>query len=487
MHDNHIHPDRHRQLFLDDGAIESVCELRRSLHQPARSGPVVRPNRSRGEMHVQSGSAPQWNSDRGLWEWWYSGYTALTESSLSLYATSADGVDWAMPDLCLYEWNGDRFNNVAFDSPERNLAHVIRDESDADPGRRYKALFSDDTHLNRHPGVSPDGFQWTFPDVKPIPSQDTSQMVHDRSGNRYLATVKHRTKWGRSAWLVTSQNFLTWTDPELIMHTDEIDQENRRRRIQEVVDDPAYLSPPVVDGRDYMAELYELPIMPYEGLYIGFPLVFSPSGIDPDQANHTGLNQVELAVSRDARQWERVADRALFIGVEPWEGGANYGNAQVALCGAPCVRDQEIWIYYLAYRLRGHRDLFAKLDPTIYDDEFFNECSAICLAKLRRDGFVSLDAMAAGGELLTRPFKWTEGELYVNVDAAEGEALVEVVEADSLEPVPGRSAGRCQPLRGDLLGEAVRWMDAERPSTDARPVRLRFHLQRASLYSFWIA
>lgn len=271
-------------------------------------------------MHVQSGSAPQWNSDRGLWEWWYSGYTTLTESSLSLYATSADGVDWAMPDLCLYEWNGDRFNNVAYDSPERNLAHVIRDEGDADPERRYKALFSDDTHLNRHPGVSPDGFQWTFPDVKPIPSQDTSQMVHDRSGNRYLATVKHRTQWGRSAWLVTSQDFLTWTDPELIMHTDEIDQENRRRRIQEVVDDPAYLSPPVVDGRDYMAELYELPIMPYEGLYIGFPLVFSPSGTDPDQANHTGLNQVELAVSRDARQWERVADRALFIGVEPWEG-----------------------------------------------------------------------------------------------------------------------------------------------------------------------
>jgi len=171
----------------------------------------------------------------------------------------------------------------------------------------------------------------------------------------------------------------------------------------------------------------------------------------------------------------------------PGRGGANYGNAQVALCGAPCVRDQEIWIYYLAYRLRGHRDLFAKLDPTIYDDEFFNECSAICLAKLRRDGFVSLDAIAAGGELLTRPFKWTEGALYVNVDAAEGEALVEVVDADSLEPVPGRSAGRCQPMRGALLGEAVRWRDAERPSTDARPVRLRFHLQRASLYSFWIA
>jgi len=486
MQENHIHPDRRRQLFLDDGAIESMSELRRSLHQPARCGPVVRPNRSRGEMHVQSGSAPQWNPDRGLWEWWYSGYTSLTEDSLSLYATSADGFDWEMPDLGLYEWNGDKSNNVVYDSPERNLAHVIRDESDADPGRRYKALFSDAAHLNRHPGFSPDGFQWTFPDVKPIPSQDTSQMVHDKSSHRYLATVKHRTQWGRSAWLVTSADFLAWTDPELVMHTDAIDQENRRRRIQAVVDDPAYLSPPVIDGRDYMAELYELPIMPYEGLYIGFPLVFSPAGTDPDQANHTGLNQVELAVSSDARHWERVADRALFIAVEPWEGGANFGNAQVALCGPPCVRDQEIWIYYLAYRLRGHRDLFAKLDPTIYNDDFFNECSAICLAKLRRDGFVSLDASAGGGELLTRPFGWTGGDLCVNVDAAEGEMLAEVVDAESLRPLRGWSALECQPLRGDLLGEAVRWEGAERTSTEGRSVRLRFCLRRASLYSFWL-
>ena len=447
----------------------------------------MRTNRSRGEMHVQSGSVPQWNSERGLWEWWYWGYTTLTEASLSLYATSTDGVNWERPDLGLYEWNGSKVNNIAFDSADWNLSHVFRDEGDPNPQRRYKALFSDAAHLNRHPGFSPDGFEWTYPDVLPIPSQDTSQLAHDRFANRYLATVKHRTQWGRSAWLVESADFVNWTDPKLVMHSDEIDQENRRRRIQDVVDDPACLSPPAVDGREYLAELYELALMPYEGLYVGFPLIFDPSGADPLQSNQTGLNQVELAVSRDAYHWERVADRALFLPVEPWEGGKNFGNAQVALCGPPIVRGDEIWVYYLAYRHRGHRNLFADLDPAIYNDDFFNECSAICLGKLRRDGFVSLDAEAAGGELLTRPFTWAGGDLHVNVDCAEGEVVAEVVDAESLGAIDGWSAGECQPLRGDVLGATVKWADSGLSSIDGRTVRLRFHLQRAKLYSFWLA
>jgi hypothetical protein len=242
-----------------------------------------------------------------------------------------------------------------------------------------------------------------------------------------------------------------------------------------------------VDGREYLAELYLLALMPYEGLYVGFPLIFNPSGADPLQSNQTGLNQVELAVSRDAYHWERVADRALFVSVEPWDGGRNFGNAQVALCGPPIVREEEIWVYYMAYRLRGHRDLFANLDPAIYNDDFFNECSAICLGKLRRDGFVSLDADADGGELLSRPFSWTGGDLHVNADAADGEVAFEVVDADNLATMEGWSAAECQPLNSDLLSEAVKWTSNGRSSIDGRPVRLRFHLQRASLYSFWLA
>jgi hypothetical protein len=484
-----IDPQRHRQLFLDDGAIDSMSGLNRVLHQPVNNTPVLVPERSRGERAVQSGCVPQWNPEKNLWEWWYKGFTTYTDEYLTLYATSDDGVHWDQADVGLYEWNGTKSNNVAYASGETNLCHVIRDEVDTDPRRRYKGLFSDVDHMDRYPGVSADGFRWEVSAGPPIPSHDTSTLVYDHIGERYLAIVKHRTEWGRSAFLSTSPDFDHWSDPELVLHTDEIDRENRRRRVQAIVDDPEYLSPPVVDGQEYLAQLYMLPVMPYEGLYVGFPLVFNPSGADPTQNNHTGLNQVELAVSRDARAWERVADRALFLGVQPWHGGANFGNAQVALCGAPIIRDDEIWVYYLACRYRGHRDLFADLDPAIYNDDFFDPTTILCVARLRRDGFVSLDA-SADGVLLTKPFEWQQGSLHLNaVTETGGEVVVEVVDADTLSPQPGWTASECQPLDGDLIDGEVRWSANASANTSFgnRPIRLRIHLRRASLYSFWLA
>jgi len=300
-----IDPLRHRQLFLDDHAIGEAVNLRRILHQPTKYGPVLRPDRDRGEKYVQSTSSPQWNPERRCWEWWYNAFTTYGDISHNLYARSTDGLYWERPSLGRYEWNGSRENNMAYASEEWALCHILRDEIDPDPGRRYKAFFTAKTNFDRWPGISPDGFEWTVLDVPPIPSQDTSQLIYDEIGARYLATVKHRTAWGRSAWLVTSEDFAHWTAPELILHTDEIDQANRQRRIDAVVQDPAYLSPPIVDGRKYIAQLYMMPVMPYEGAYIGFPLLFNPSGPDPSQMNHTGLNQVELAVSRDAYHWQR--------------------------------------------------------------------------------------------------------------------------------------------------------------------------------------
>ena len=47
---------------------------------------------------------------------------------------------------------------------------------------------------------------------------------------QYLALVKQQTEWGRSVWLSTSKDFTTFTDPVLILHSDEIDRENCRQR-----------------------------------------------------------------------------------------------------------------------------------------------------------------------------------------------------------------------------------------------------------------
>ena len=184
----------------------------------------------------------------------------------------------------LYESNGSKDNNIAFDPEYKGPGrpyHVVRDETDPDPGRRYKCLFG--AH-NRHPAVSPDGFDWTLVDTPPIPSQDESQFTHDHQANQFLAMVKLSTEWGRSVWLSISPDFNTFSEPELIFHTDEIDRENRRRRVRKIIEDPAYITPPIIDDEDYIAECYNMAVLPYQGFYIGFPTIFNPFGAVPPPA-----------------------------------------------------------------------------------------------------------------------------------------------------------------------------------------------------------
>ena len=500
---NHaMDPGQHKQLFLDDFAIESMLGVTRRLHPPKKYGPVLRP--SGDQVTVQSSSSPQWNPDKGLWEWWYTpqydtpmyqGPGATWEGVQPHYATSTDGLDWQEPSLGLYEWRGSRDNNVAYHSQldflrrrglrnppdigERRLAHVIRDEHESDSARRYKGIFSDQGNSGRYPGVSPDGFSWTFPHVPPVPSNDTSSFIYDDIKDQYVLTVKQNTEWGRSVWLSTSQDFVHFTGPKLILHTDEIDRENRRRRVEEIVEDPAYLSPGTVDEEaDYIAQLYEMPLLTYEGLYIGFPLLFNPAGPDLPQMNFIGLNQVELAVSRDLYQWDRVADRALFIGVEPWDG-SSHDTMQVAVSGSPIVRDQEIWVYYEGHRFRGM--------PESYDDKYasyFNDRGVLSLAKLRLDGFVSLDAEREG-TVVTKPFILNGGTLTVNTEAQGGEVRAAILDAESMEPLPGLAESDCDAIRADTLEGRFTWKGSPTMVAE-RPVRARFTLQNAKLYAFWL-
>ena len=481
-----INPSQQKQLFLDDAAVAQLSGVTRRLHQPASHEPVIRPDRTQGQVAVQSRSAPQWNGEKGLWEWWYWGYYRVpphgsypsTTAWASCYATSHDGSHWVRPTLGLYEWRGSRQNNIACDpAAPRMLYHIIRDEQEADPARRYKALF--DVH-DRYLGVSPDGFTWTMLAVPPIPSQDESHFLYDASTGEYLAFVKQPTAWGRSVWLATSTDFQHFSTPQLVFSADEIDQQQRRLRVQQVVDEPAYLAPPLVNDAELMAQVYQMAVLPYAGRYIGFPVLFNPAGaIPPPHMNYTGLNQVELTVSSDRLHWQRVAERALFLPVDPWQD-QSYGWAQKLLCGTPHIHDnREIWLYYNALRFRGPRELYKDIA-----DAYFEEESALILAKLRLDGFVSLVAEQAG-TIVTQPFHANGGQLTVNAEADQGDLRAELVDASTGQPLIGYTAADAVPIQSDQLAGALGW----RTQTSLPPgqtVQVRFYLQRAQLYSFWI-
>jgi hypothetical protein len=115
--------------------------------------------------------------------------------------------------------------------------------------------------------------------------------------------------------------------------------------------------------------------------------------------------------------------------------------------------------------------------------------SGICttgLATMRRDGFVSLDAGADGGSVTTRPISFRGSHLFVNAAANQGELTAEVLN-ESGEVVPDFARAKCVPIGGDGASQAVKWHGADLSQLAGQPIRLRFHLKNALLYSFWVS
>lgn len=70
----------------------------------------------------------------------------------------------------------------------------------------------------------------------------------------------------------------------------------------------------------------------------------------------------------------------------------------------------------------------------------------------------------------------------VNADAAAGELTLAVLDEHD-RVLPGYAEADCLPLRADAACQPVRWKDHDRLNT-ASPLRLRFHLSNARLYSY---
>ena len=109
---------------------------------------------------------------------------------------------------------------------------------------------------------------------------------------------------------------------------------------------------------------------------------------------------------------------------------------------------------------------------------------AVGLAKLRRDGFVSLRAGSEEGVVITRQITFGSiNQLVLNADASRGSIAVEILDP-VLDPIAGRGRAEARPISGDALEHVVTWKDGSALSgLRGRTVRLRIWLRDADLYS----
>ena len=461
-----------RQLFFDDAHIQESHGLTRTMHQPVKRGAVVMPDQS-WETSLQTRCVPAWDERRGIYKLWMITSTNLPDPNTkgatvagTTYAESEDGIVWRKPVLRQWRVNGSLENNFVAVNPQHSwpqngIENVVCDPDDPDPARRYKGFYG--VH-GRRPMVGPDGVHWRLLEAPKLPSSDESNLSYDRRRRTFIATLKRGGPHGRSHAIWSSRDFSNWNNLQILFHADEIDQQRAVENINARLADQRFQQPVHRRPSDYNADIYNLGIFAYEDWYIGMPAVYHATGKVPS-GNTDGFHLIQLACSRDLRSWERLGDRRPFIGPSPVTPNA-WDRVQLLPPSAPVVRGDELWFYYTGIKYRTR--------PADSDEK----SGAVCLAVLRRDGFVSLGAGNQTGSLTTRPFRWPSGTLHLNVDAAQGEVHVAVLDADR------RVLGRSEPIRGNRLAAKV---SLESPIDTNRPVALQLMIRDAQLYSYWFA
>jgi len=405
-----------RQLFLDDVGIAGMEKLERTMHQPSKKGAVIRP--SGYESALQIRSAPAWDTEAKIFRLWLITSTSIPDASGMTYVESKDGLHWTKPVLRQVEVNGSLENNfVAVDPklkwPENAIENVVYDPDDPDATRRYKGLGN---CRGREPIVSPDGIHWKRLDVPAINSSDESNMSYDEQTKTFIATVKQHGPHGRSVYLTTSKDFEHWTEPELIFHADDLDQELGKENIKARFANPLLQHARGNDPSVYNVDVYNMGVFRYEGLYVGIPTLYHSTSKCENYPNTVGFDVMQLVCSRDLRNWKRLGNRKAFIETSLLHSGA-YDLTQILPPSRPILRTgpnsfsgkDELWFYYTGLKYRDSFDYVGtypdgKMVPVAGLDP---DAGAICLAVLRRDGFISVDAANEQGSLVTRPFVLT--------------------------------------------------------------------------------
>jgi hypothetical protein len=438
-----------RQLFLDDHGIEEMAHLERTMHRPVKHGAVIRSTKS-GQA-IQTRAAPMWDVDEKKFKLWVLGIDQT-------FWTSMDGLHWT-PGA----------------TPNRRTDLAVYDPADPDPSRRFKAALP-----NEGFAISPDGVTWTKTETPMIPSSDESNLSYDPNHGRFIHTVKRGGKYGRSVAVATSTDFEKWDDLGVVFQTDKVDQELGRKNIEERLADKTLQQPFEVDPKAYNVDIYNMGTFHYEGLYLGMPALYHSTGPVPNYPNTDGFHLVQLVMSRDLKDWKRLGNRQPFIGPSRRDSGA-YDLTQILPPSAPVVRGDELWFYYTGLKYRASFNYVGEFPNGEYvpKEGLEGDAGAICLAVLRRDGFISLDAGEKEGRITTKRFRLSGTKLFVNANARRGRLIVEVLDEES------KVIARSVPIEADAPHAEVMWATGGLEALKSGDANLRFTLSDASLYSYW--
>ncbi len=457
--------DLGRQLLVDDFLVEHSTMVR-AFHRPVKhpGNPVFFPqtrherNADQPPCTIPKCGGVWYDAADGRFKMWY----MASYLGVMCLATSSDGVHWERPQLEVVPGT----NLILPEEIHPDSGTTWLDADCADPEQRYKMLIREPNTAGRggcFPALlftSPDGLRWRQIGCTG-PMEDRSTMFYNPFRRQWVQSIRAgqagrgraRLYWEHEDFLASGQ----WEkgQPPYWCGADCLDESGD--------------SPP---------QLYNLDAVAYESLLVGF---FQIHKGPPNECGHVRgepkLTELVLATSRDGFHWHRP-DRRPFIGAHREPGAWEYGYVE-STGGVLLTVGEELWFYYSAYAGDPQRITDAWHTNGMYAN------GAVGLAKLRRDGFASLQPRHAGATMTTRPVQFSGRHLFVNAQTAGSELVVECLGEDG-QPLPGFAGADCLPFCGNSTGVEIRWQGADLGAVAGRPVRFRFRFERGDLYAFWV-
>lgn len=443
-----------RELFVDNYLVERLIGTNLKLHQPqlAPRANTPRPNGHYTTILKDGARFRQYyrgDKKEGV-DWRKDGWEAYHNGEVTLYAESSDGVNWNEPDLGLYRVERYPQGNVILADHflvNHNFSPFIDMRPDVPIEQRYKAL---------------GGLQYPLTNWEGWGGPDRREELRQRRGHGGLKALTspdgiHWTKMQEAAVIpeqwgsLDSQNVSFWSTVENCYVCYFRTIENELRSVSRTTsDDFIHWSEPVAMNANLAdEELYTNGTHPYfraPHIYIALPTRF--------QAHRGSTTDIVFMTTRGSNSYDRTFKEAFIRpGLDPaaWKNRSNYAAQNVVQTSST-----EMSIFVLG------------------DRRFV----------LRLDGFASVNAPWCGGEVITKPFRFTGKELEINYStSAAGEVRIEIQDLEG-RPMTGFALDDCPSIVGDEIERIVAWKLGSNVSNLAgKPVRLRIVMQDADLFS----
>ena len=456
-----------RQLFVDDFLIEAT-DLQAEYHKAVKydGNPVLFPHTpweiAQSPVACPKSGGVWYDEQEHIFKMWYeAGWLRQM-----CYATSKDGIHWDRPDLGIEPGTNKILTYDGYE-PEKLTGEgdfrYLRPDSttvfldpDAPPSERYKLFLRNPG--GKYPGiaaVSSDGIH--FRDFRiTSPVYDRSTVFYNPFRKKWVYSIRDTWQTGRGAWGERARNYrecdnyldgACWNPEEAHpwMATDDLDLPN------------PYIG--------FTPQLYNVDCVGYESIMLGmFQIMYGPENNLCEARGVPKITELIPMYSRDGYHFSRPC-RESIIQASIRNGAWDRGYVQ-SVGGVTIIHGDELWIYYIGFAGDEHYSKQSWITNGMYRN------GATGVAKLRRDGFVSMNGC---GTLLTRKLTFT-GKCSIHVNVT-GKLQAEIL--DEAGAVLVRSA----PVDCDCTDQELNFGCFDVAHLNGQVIRLRFHVE-GKLYSF---